>query len=389
MAKNTSIISNLTYVDVSNNEPITTHTVNRNIRKLLDNDLALNGVYSSIFGQAQIGEYIEGNTYSFNQLVWFMDDDKQLYILRSLSDGNSNKPRKPFTDYDWNDETEHLDIVQNGLSVLVRQHQANHFYQHEKEDIQNTAEDILYHKYGPVSQGDIDLKILKNDISNADGNRSSMFYPYRTISILKEQPELSNVILDGYCRVWDCGILEYDITYQFGYVGKETYNNTEYTVLCCNNVAFEDMSGKSKAALDYSDNAKYFNSTEDFSIFKYENTDSESNFSIVGSSLQRNRNDIVNTYFADIKFLDNYWFKDDSYMVFGSSTLSEFRDLKTASLSPGANTVTYCNKTRASIMAVLVTFPEDHIYAAPGYNAKNGGIALNSFHCKIIGELDR
>lgn len=49
-----------------------------------------------------------------------MDDDKQLYILRSLSDGNSNKPRKPFTDYDWNDETEHLDIVQNGLSVLVR-----------------------------------------------------------------------------------------------------------------------------------------------------------------------------------------------------------------------------------------------------------------------------
>lgn len=66
MAKNTSIISNLTYVDVSNNEPITTHTVNRNIRKLLDNDLALNGVYSSIFGQAQIGEYIEGNTYSFN-----------------------------------------------------------------------------------------------------------------------------------------------------------------------------------------------------------------------------------------------------------------------------------------------------------------------------------
>lgn len=50
MAKNTSIISNLTYVDLSNNEPITTYTVDRNIRKLLDNDLALNSVYSSIFG---------------------------------------------------------------------------------------------------------------------------------------------------------------------------------------------------------------------------------------------------------------------------------------------------------------------------------------------------
>ena len=39
------------------------------------------------------------------------------------------------------------------------------------------------------------------------------------------------------------------------------------------------------AALDYSDNTKYFNSTEDYSIFKYENTDDENNFSIVGSSI--------------------------------------------------------------------------------------------------------
>ena len=167
------------------------------------------------------------------------------------------------------------------------------------------------------------------------------------------------------------------------------YNNVEYTTLCCNNVEFEDNSGKSKAALDYSDNTKYFNSSEDYSIFKYENTDDENNFSIVGSSIQRNRNDAVNTYFAKIKFLDNYWFKDDKYMIFGSSMLSEFRDSQTSSLCPGSNTVTYCDKTRASVTAVLVTFPEDHVYKEPGYNAKNGGIAMNSWHCKIIGELDR
>ena len=76
-------------------------------------------------------------------------------------------------------------------------------------------------------------------------------------------------------------------------------------------------------------------------------------------------------------------------MIFGSSMLSEFRDSQTSSLCPGSNTVTYCDKTRASVTAVLVTFPEDHVYKEPGYNAKNGGIAMNSWHCKIIGELDR
>lgn len=167
------------------------------------------------------------------------------------------------------------------------------------------------------------------------------------------------------------------------------YNNVEYTTLSCNNVVFEDMSGKSKAALDYCDNAKYFNSTDDFSIFKYDNLDEENNFSIVGSSIQRNRNDAVNTYFAKIKFLDNYYFKDDRYMIFGSNVLSEFRDTKTASLDPSTNTIMYCDKSRASVTAMLVTFPKEHDYNKPGYNAKNGGIAMNTFHCKIIGELDR
>lgn len=79
--------------------------------------------------------------------------------------------------------------------------------------MQNEADGTRYHKYGAVSEETIDEKILKADISNASRRRERAFYPYRTISILKEQPELSDVILDGYCRVWDCGLLEYDITY--------------------------------------------------------------------------------------------------------------------------------------------------------------------------------
>lgn len=388
MAKNANIISNLTYVDVSNNEPIVTHTINRNIEKLLQNDLALNEVFSSIFGATAVSEYIEGNTYKFNDLVWFIDDDKQLYILRSLADGNKNKPRKPFIDYDWNDENVYVDLVQNGLEVIIRQHQANKLLQHEHNAIQFEDTQTKFHKYGAISEDDVDLRIMRADISNASARRSAAFYPYKTISILKEQPELSNVILDGYCRVWDCGLLEYDIVYQFGYAGEEIYNGVRYTTLSCNNVEFEDNSGKSKAALDYSDNTKYFNSTEDYSIFKYENTD-ENNFSIVGSSIQRNRNDAVNTYFAKIKFLDNYYFKNDKYMIFGSGVLSEFRDTKTGNICPNSNTITYCDKSRSAVTAILVTFPEDHTYKEPGYNAKNGGIAVNSYHCKIIGELDR
>lgn len=64
-----------------------------------------------------------------------------------------------------------------------------------------------------MSVEDVDTKILRDDISNVNRRREHAFYPYRTISILKEQPELSNVILDGYCRIWDCGLLEYDLTY--------------------------------------------------------------------------------------------------------------------------------------------------------------------------------
>ena len=127
MAKNTSIISNLTYVDLSDNEPIVSHVINRNLKKLHDNDLALNAVFSSILGSTLISEYIEGTVYAFNDVIWFMDDDKQLYILRSLADGNTNKPKKPFLEYDWNDETEHVDLVQSRLGVVIRQHQADHF----------------------------------------------------------------------------------------------------------------------------------------------------------------------------------------------------------------------------------------------------------------------
>ena len=167
------------------------------------------------------------------------------------------------------------------------------------------------------------------------------------------------------------------------------YNGVEYTTLSCNNLEFEDNSGKSKAALDYSDNSKYFNSADDYGIFKYVNTDDENNFSIIGNSIQRNRNDSVNTYFAKIKFLDNYYFKNDKYMIYSSGMLSEFRDSATDDINPSANTVIYCDKSRSAVTALLVTFPADHEYRKPGYDAKHGGIVINSYHCKIIGELDR
>jgi hypothetical protein len=56
--------------------------------------------------------------------------------------------------------------------------------------------------------------LLLADLSNADKNRETIFYPYYTHKI-----EPDNTILYGYYRVWDSGTLEIDLVYRLGYKG--------------------------------------------------------------------------------------------------------------------------------------------------------------------------
>jgi len=45
----------------------------------------------------------------------------------------------------------------------------------------------------------------------------------------------------------------------------------------------------------------------------------------------------------------------------------------------------YCDKNRNGFTALYVTYPDDDGFSSDNYNAENGGLAGNSFHCRVIG----
>ena len=108
--------------------------------------------------------------------------------------------------------------------------------------------------------------------------------------------------MKGYYRRYDCGLIEYDIIFKFGMSnGREDTTKGEKNVLSANNVVLNSFNTvlDAGASSTYADNSKYFFG-QSADIFKIYN-DSERNSSTVGPNLQKNRNDIVNTYFAEIK----------------------------------------------------------------------------------------
>ena len=53
---------------------------------------------------------------------------------------------------------------------------------------------------------------------------------------------------------------------------------------------------------------------------------------------------------------------------------------------PSANDIIFTDKTRQSITALDITFPDSTQYLNVGHNAQTNGLVANSFHCKIIGK---
>ena len=77
-----SSVKNASKLDVGSNEYATKYSLNRILLKLLENDQLLQELYSDIFAGFSIYEYEENEEYRFNDLVWFLDSDKDLHILR-------------------------------------------------------------------------------------------------------------------------------------------------------------------------------------------------------------------------------------------------------------------------------------------------------------------
>ena len=60
-------------------------------------------------------------------------------------------------------------------------------------------------------------------------------------------------------------------------------------------------------------------------------------------------------------------------------------------MTPAANAITFCDRTKNSIRAVYITFPDrnDPDYDVEGHNSTNGGICANSFHIRVVGQCLR
>jgi len=123
-----NVLKHVDDVNLAINEYITQYSVNRNIKKLLDNDIELNKLYIKIFGGLDIAEYVQGRQYSFGKIIWFQDRTKKLWLLQCVRDGNAESPQKAidnpneygmpnFERYGWEDLNEHVDIMKMGLDT--------------------------------------------------------------------------------------------------------------------------------------------------------------------------------------------------------------------------------------------------------------------------------
>lgn len=244
-----NVLKNIDNIKVSSNEYLTKYTFWRNFQKLLENDVDLNKLYDTISESIQIGMYDSGYSYRFGEIVWYLPESKdKIIILRSIIDDNKTYPeanKRSYIENGWEPLSLDVDIystdIISRLNGLVFQ------------TIKKHQDDC--HPYGVMTKDNIDDKLLRKDLSNANSKRTSFLFPYVTGFLPKNIND--NVIINGAYRYYDNGLLEYDIIYKFGSVGTIQKDGTQYEGLTCNNVSF---------TAEY-DNSRYFYNDEAYKIF--------------------------------------------------------------------------------------------------------------------------
>lgn len=308
-----------------------THQINRNIKKLLENDEKLNELFEKVNGSVTIWDYIENYSYEVDDLIWYFDETTQkLKILRSLKRNNTNKPFFKDGSYEasgWKDENEEEDITSYGLDKLVQRLINSKVLAHEGS--------TEYHRYGSLKnyKNDVDSILMKKDLTNRNRSRSINFYPFENCGLASD-----NTIITGCYRKYDNGLIEYDIVFRLGYRGTEIVDEVEFNKIVCN-----DMEININDENYNEDNGKYFQSPNHMNIFSYKNTDT-TNYSITDTTIERNRNDYVNVYGGTIKF--PLQFKDTNYMVFTNNIMTYDKDMTKGKIEPCANSITFINKQK-------------------------------------------
>lgn len=358
------------------NEIYNVHAINDKLKNLLQNDIKLAEKFNSLLNKIDgITEFIAGQTYKKGQIVWYSDEAEDgnimLYLLESIIDDNANIPKliqldglMSFESTGWKDLNPYMTIKHNDLSsyslnIFVNQLDSEH------------SLDEDYHKLGIIEETNVldNTKLLKTDISNLDVNRTNVFFPYESVPL-----EPDNVIRSGFYRKWDNGLLEYDIIFKLSYIGNMSIGGADYDVLSCNNLILHDNSTNVEA-LDYNENGKYFNSTDDMDIFGIGCIQLSSK---IEGMLQINRNAYSNTYSAKIVLPEP--FKDINYSTFTTNVRCQERNTKKQSIDASSNAMTFTDKTRQSIVALLIVYPENG-----NENGEKDGLLTNSFHCQLVG----
>lgn len=398
MVKST-IVKNRKNVYVAINEVITRFSINRNFEKLLENDRRLAEFYKHVFAELDISEYIDpavsGTAYQYDDLIWFQDQNKDLWLLRSILNDNVNSPSlaigdlldgKPnFEKYGWQDQNEHVDLLNSDLLSQLSSDIRRRLLEHEQDE--------LTHRFGqlsmdPASSDYIGSKIMFRDLSNIDENRENYFFPGQIGKFTTDQ------ILDGTYRIWDSGLLEFDIVFRVGYQGRNQFGQD---ILSCNDVQFRNSPVYAKQLPEYQENMKYFQTNDDMRIFMNDASIQKFESSTV-TSVTGNRNKFVNTYFAELNFFPKTirfrnhvisQFKDLNYMVFGSDQFGQIQNSSNTTAAQPCNCMSWCNKTVQSITAIYMTFPENQTDEGMLDFARRGCLAANCFSCHIIGRWDK
>ena len=379
-------------VYVAQNELLLNHVFNRNAKKLLSNDLKLYELYKKVFNQLLIKDYSANATYQNGDFIWFLDSSSHLYLLKCIVDNNNKTPdirlngTQPIDVYlkmsGWENKNRYLTIFDYGIENYLKALVNDKFQQHENE--------LSYHPFGkisidPSSDSYIGNKLLQKDMSNIDDTRSTVFFPY-----YMQRLDAGTAILNGYMR--DYGhVIEYDVILKLA--SNDITNSNDLfssgTGLSANTLKLQMYVGLTNNSIAYQDNSKYFYNSSSMDIFAPAIDTNDVYSSKIGLIGQNNRNDYVNTYSAKIFFPKP--FKDNKYMVFANSLLSYTNGNvnidNTINLTPSANDIAICNKTRDSITLLDIAFPDQRTLSYVGHNATHGGLAANSFHCKVIGEV--
>jgi len=386
----TQIIKNVKNIDVTSNEYQAKQTLQRMVDRLYQNDLALAAFYEKVFGQFYIYQYDPTAEYRYNQLVWFKCDvecetdqlaesGKGLHVLRcDVTKVQPNSldgyPKKTFEMLGWKDLNPNVDILtEYGIKKVMEQYMTRQFKAH--------TDDESLHPYGKLSydvtsKNVLSSKIMNRDFGNANPDREQTFFPYETIYL---QP--GKQILNGYGRYYDNGLLEFDIIFRLSYAGYREIDQEYHIsadILSCNGFDMKDVKTESK----------YFYSNGDADIFCPVGELTQMSADL-GESVEYKRNDYCNVYSAQIEFAqddkDGHRFADTNYMIFASDVMCQDRDIKYGALNVGANQMTFAQKTTTGFTALYVTYPNQLNYSTAGYNAKNGGLMSNSFHCHVVG----